>query len=275
MSNAFVETSQVSAGGASRFLSGMMDTVLGSDMEVRKKYNEKVSQAYLDFLKEAAVFHEANQCFGEDLARKASAVRNEIKYSDQAKTSWFGRTWITLRNLVFYHAPNASYETLAKTKNPEEIAYSAFKTNGSDLGLKGNGLGVVLDTWNAIKGVSNLYPEDITPAMVEAFKAQPKGKVDPAVILAARDGVPIVAQADMPKPILSLEDLRAILTVQERAPVVDQTDMPGAVDESAFSCQGLQAILTPTPQAQDLVSINELVASAPMGGPRRNFSAYI
>lgn len=170
-----------------------------SDKEIRESYNAHVSQAYQDFLKEAAEFHANDQCFGDDLGRKAFDMRNTIKEAHQAKTSFIGRVGIWVRNLVTYGAGNATYEGLSKKKNPEELAYSAFKTDGSDLGLSGNGFGDVLNTWNAIKEVSTLYPEDITPEMIAAFKAQPRGNVDPTVILAARTGVVSEEQVQVQK----------------------------------------------------------------------------
>ncbi len=88
--------------------------------------------------------------------------------------------------MVTYGGGNASYESLSKSKNPEELAYAAFKTGGGDLGLENNGFGDKIDVWKAIKGVSTLYPEDVTDAMVDVYKAQTPGKVDVDAILAAR-----------------------------------------------------------------------------------------
>lgn len=156
-----------------------------SDNDVRESYNAKVSEAYQAFVKTAAEFHDNEQCFGHEVAREAFATRNTIKEAHQAETSLIGRVGIWVRNLVMYGAGNANYEGLSRKKNPEEIAYSAFKTDGSDLGLAGNGFGDILKTWNAIKDISTIYPEAITPAMVAVFKAQPAGKIDAVAILAA------------------------------------------------------------------------------------------
>jgi hypothetical protein len=160
-----------------------------SDTDIRDSYNSKISSAYEDFRSEFASFHDKEQCFGEDVARKAYETRNLIKEEHQEQTSWLGRAAIAVRNLVKYGSFNVGYDQLAKTgKNPEEIAYSAFKTGGGDLGLKNNGFGDKLEVWNAIKDSTLLYPEDITPEIVAAYKAQPKGKVDVEAILAARPG---------------------------------------------------------------------------------------
>jgi hypothetical protein len=174
-----------------------------SDKEIRESYNATVSDAYKDFIKTAAAFHDNEQCFGEEVAREAFATRNAIKEAHQAETSWLGQAVILVRNVFMYGAGNATYESLSRKKNPEEIAYAAFKTDGGDLGLNGNGLGDVLDTWKAIKDICTIYPEKITPAMVEAFKSQLPGKVDPALILAAAS--PDVLKSEP----VSLSDLMA------------------------------------------------------------------
>lgn len=217
-----------------------------SDTEVRANYNEAVSNAYREFIKEAAVFHDADQCFGEDLARKANDTRNALKAQHQAETSALGMVVVWARNLFKYAGGSATYEHLAKTKNPEEIAYSAFKTGGGDLGLANNGFGDVLNTWNAIKGVSTLYPEDITPAMVEAFKSQPAGKVDPAVILAARTDAALsndVSSAEPPAQPLTQADVEMILAAR--------------------------------PEGPEVLSKDELMSSLMQQGPSRRFAAYI
>jgi hypothetical protein len=159
------------------------------DLEVRESYNVKISEAYQEFKAKFQEFHDREQCFGEDLAREAYAVRSKIKEAHQEQTSYLGRALIWMRNMVTYGGGNVSYETLSRSKNPEEIAYSAFKTGGGDLGLQNNGFGEKLDVWKAIKDVSTLYPEDITDAMVAAYKVQEPGKVDAGAILAARGGV--------------------------------------------------------------------------------------
>jgi len=229
-----------------------------SDSEVRDDYNAAVSDAYREFIKEAAVFHDAGQCFGEDLARKANDTRNTLKAQHQAKTSTLGMAVVWVRNLFKYAGGSATYEHLAKTKNPEEIAYSAFKTGGGDLGLANNGFGDVLNTWNAIKGVSTLYPEDITPAMVEAFKAQPAGKVDPQVILAARTAV--AADNNVPA-VAASNDVSAEAQVEAKAQPLTDTDV--------------EMILAARPADPEFMSKDELMSSLMQQGSRRRFAAYI
>jgi|GEM_PF-3628926 len=162
-----------------------VSTPARSDKDIRESYNAMVNDAYQEFIKTAAEFHDNGQCFGEDVARNAFATRDAIKKAHQTETSWLGQAAILLRNVFLYRSSNVSYEGLSRKKTPEEIAYSAFKTDGRDLGLNGNGLGDILDTWKAIKDVSTIYPEAITQEMVAAFKSQPVDNVNPAVILAA------------------------------------------------------------------------------------------
>ena len=71
-----------------------------------------------------------------------------------------------------YGGANASYEGLSKNKTPEDIAYSAFKTDGKDLGLEGNGFGEKLEVWKAIRELTTLYPEDVSPAMLAEYQSQ-------------------------------------------------------------------------------------------------------
>ncbi|GAB3071648.1 hypothetical protein GCM10027287_01810 [Bordetella muralis] len=218
-----------------------------SDSDVRASYNAAVSQAYEAFAKEAAVFHDDQQCFGDELARKAFNTRDEIKKAHQAETSWLGQAGIWIRNLLTYGSDNATYEGLSKKKNPEEIAYSAFKTNGRDLGLTGNGFGDILDTWNAIKADSDLYPEDITPAMVTAFKAQPRGQADVAAILAARTAVVVNSEVQAGK----------------------------AVDVQSSDKVDITTIMAARPASADILSKDDLIASMMTHTPRRNLVAYI
>lgn len=218
-----------------------------SDSDVRESYNAAVSKAYEAFAKEAAIYHDNQECFGDDLARKAFDTRDSIKKAHQAETSWLGQAGIWVRNLLMYGSDNATYEGLSKKKNPEEIAYSAFKTNGRDLGLTGNGFGDILDTWSAIKADSDLYPEDVTPAMVAVFKAQPRGQVDVAAILAARTTVA----------------------------ANDKVQAGNAVDILSSDKVEIAAIVAARPASSDIVSKDELMASVVQHTPRRNLVAYI
>lgn len=163
------------------------------DAGVRDSYNDRVTSAYSnDFARKFKEFHDNEQCFGDELAREAFGERTRIKEEHQSQTSVLGRIAIWVRNLWTYGGANASYEGLSKTKTPEEIAYSAFKTDGKDLGLTGNGFGDKLEVWKAIRDVSTLYPEDVTPAMLAEYKSQVSAggagtsiRLDPNAILAA------------------------------------------------------------------------------------------
>jgi hypothetical protein len=144
-----------------------------ANTDVRESYNVQISSAYHDkFKAKFQEFHDKQQCFGEELAREAYQTRSEIKQAHQAETSMLGQMWIWARNRAVYGASNVGYDYLSKNKNPEEIVYSAFKTGGADLGLKSNGFSDTLELWHAIKHTTPVYPEDITPTMVNEYKAQ-------------------------------------------------------------------------------------------------------
>ena len=240
------------------------DVKLTGDDAVRDSYNKQVSAAYQEFIKEAAVFHDAQECFGEDLARKAFETRDTIKKEHQDQTSLTGRITIFFRNIFAYWSSNATYEGLATKKNPEEIAYSAFKTDGSDMGLVGNGFGDVLDTWKAIKTDCDLYPEHITPAMVEAYKAQAPGAVNVAEILAARDRVVTQGTADAV----------AALVARSAGLPYDKADSR-IVDVSEFNEIDAAAIPASNAANPPILSKDELLASLMTHVPRRGLAAYI
>ncbi len=160
--------------------------------EIRASYNAKISSAYENEFKPLfAKFHANEQCFGESIAKQGFEARDKIKAQHQEDTPWYGRAAISVYNYMKYGTfGNVGYEDLEKSgKNPEEIAYSAFKTGGGPMGLANNGFGEILDVWKAIKKDVIIYPEEITPAMVDVYKAQPPGKVDVAAIMAAKEGV--------------------------------------------------------------------------------------
>jgi len=178
-----------------------------SNKEIRASYNVQISAAYeTEFKDKFASFHAQEQCFGEGLAREAFEVRTAIKEKHQEETSTLGRIGIALRNVYKYGALNVGYEQLVKSgKNPEEIAYSAFSTGGGDLGLESNGFADTINVWRAVKDDNpHIYPENITPKMIAAYKAQSKNKnVDVDTVLAAgsnRSSTPDPFEC-MPKPI--------------------------------------------------------------------------
>ena len=91
-------------------------------------------------------------------------------------------------NLLKYRSlSNPSFEYLISTgKNPEELAYSAFKTDGGDLGLENNGFGDTLDVWKILKnnGEVDIYPENIDKETVAYLKTKGSGKITKEVVLA-------------------------------------------------------------------------------------------
>ena len=176
------------------------------NMEVRDEYNEFVNQEYEKFKVKMMVFHQNKQSIGEDLAREASKVRDEIKKMQREKTSepersigiplrniknkflgnlmhsWKKDPYFCLNNpghcLNVFKEPDYDY-FLARGRTPEEIAYHAFKTGGEDLGLKNNGFGDIITIWEAIKSTGNLdiYPEHLNQEDVAWFKARANGKL--------------------------------------------------------------------------------------------------
>ncbi len=181
-----------------------------NNSEIRASYNVKISAAYEgEFKEKFANFHAKEQCFGPDLAREAYETRNAIKEQHQEQTSTVGRAAIAVRNLFKYGTlGNVGYDQLVQNgKNPEEIAYSAFKTGGGDLGLGNNGFGETLEVWEAIKDrAPHFYPENITPEMITAYKAQIANKqIDVDALLAAGEPdqceVNLGATAFLPKKI--------------------------------------------------------------------------
>ena len=59
-------------------------------------------------------------------------------------------------------------------KNPEDFAYSAFKTGGSDLGLTNNNFYKIVDTYKSIAkkidpSNSGIYPETINAEQADKY----------------------------------------------------------------------------------------------------------
>lgn len=161
-----------------------------TDSDVRKSYNEKITQKYeSEFKGTFASFHEKEMCFGDEVARAAFEARHTIKEAHQGETSFFGKVAIGVHNLAKYGSwSNPDYDYfIAQGKTPEEIAYSAFKTDGSDLGLENNGFGEVLKVWQALKSEHNVYPEEISSETVACFKEKAGNSLNKDSVLAYAD----------------------------------------------------------------------------------------
>lgn len=119
------------------------------DQKVRESYNNAVQELYRDKYEAIfAEFSQAQQCVGEQIVRDVISDRAEIKESHQAQTSYLGQAAIYARNVWTYGNTQGAqtYEGLiAKGKHPEYVAFSAFKTDGKDLGLNGNDVGAAID----------------------------------------------------------------------------------------------------------------------------------
>lgn len=143
-----------------------------NNIEIRNSYNEMVTNAYKSYFSpKFKEIHDQDMCFGEDLAREAFEARDYIKSLHQEETSMIGNFVIGVRNLYKYGSwSNPGYDYFAKFKTPEEIAYSAFKTNGSDLGLANNGFGEVYSQWKDLhEDNPELYPEYMVDYPVETL----------------------------------------------------------------------------------------------------------
>ena len=164
-------------------------TPTSGDKDIRKSYNKAITNTYEnEFKGKFAAIHEKDQCFGDQLAREAFKARSTIKEAHQGKTSIIGNIAAGLHNLVNYGSwSNPDYDYFLKQgKTPEEIAYSAFKTGGGDLGLENNGFGEVLQVWSTVKDQDiGLYPENITTSSLACFKEATDGKLDKSGVKAA------------------------------------------------------------------------------------------
>lgn len=163
-----------------------------TDAEVRESYNAAISQKYEEFKSKAAVYHQNEQCFGEELAKEAFDTRHAIKSAHREETSYLAMVAIYARNLYKYgslQGPTRYEDFRQLGKNPEEIGYSAFKTNGADLGLANNGVGELLDIWSVAqsKGEVSVYPESISQQTVDCIKSQAGEKFTKQDVLAAYD----------------------------------------------------------------------------------------
>lgn len=145
-----------------------------NDNQVRESYNKAITNAFInDFAPRFKAFHELSMCFGDDLAREAFETRDRIKSEHQTETSEIGRMAIAMHNLKNYnqlHNPDYEYFRTKSGKNPEDIAYSAFKTGGADMHLTNNGFGPVLDCWKKIRDTHpEIYPEDLLDCRFETL----------------------------------------------------------------------------------------------------------
>ncbi len=130
--------------------------------QIRDEYNETVSASYKNFMEIYKDIHLNHQSIAESVAKEASEARLEIKIQAQANNTPLEKAFLYIRDLC----KSASSLFSSKShKNSEEVAYSAFKTGGGDLGLENNGFGDVLKAWRIINKDTDLvikngiYPE--------------------------------------------------------------------------------------------------------------------
>lgn len=128
--------------------------------QIRESYNRAVDLAKAEAEKIFEEFEANEMCVGEPVAREFTALRDKIKCDHQLESPWYDRAAIQARQIWKYHVKpsanikemftkcfdilcrgdaNPTYDDLvALGKTSEEIAHSAFKTGGGDLGLKNN-----------------------------------------------------------------------------------------------------------------------------------------
>jgi len=138
--------------------------------------NVKIKAVYAqkELKEKFARYHSQQQCFGPELARETYEICTAIKKQYQEQSSGIEWTFSALRNLARSSTLDVGYDQLVKAgKDPEEIAYSALKNLGLDVGLENNGLVNTIEVWRAIKdSAPHVYPENITPEMVAVYKVQ-------------------------------------------------------------------------------------------------------
>jgi hypothetical protein len=226
------------------------------DAEVRDMYNKAVMQEYEKFKAKAAIIHQNKQSIATPLAKEAFETRHHIKLAHREETSYIGGTLIAARNLWKYGSPSGpTYEYLRKQgKTPEEIAYSAFKTDGSDLGLANNGVGEALQIWQVIKSTGNLeiYPEHLSKHDVDWFKSQSKGKLTKESILASYQAYLDKNQKDTGTTPAALPWEIPVTATPITTPIATPTEQPTAIPTAAPTATPTAqptAIPTATPAA--------------------------
>ena len=180
--------------------------IFGDDDEkVRNEYNTGIDNLWKEYEEQVKQIHLEGREIGEELARKVSDKREKRKAEQQDKTSlwgWFGIKGHNFKKYAWdenrlkfwkyyswiYSNPDYDYfKTQGKT--PEEIFYSAFHTDGSDLGLQGNHIGKKVKLWKEIREETKVkekgkpdeiifqhfYPEDMTDEFMECMDSGMSG----------------------------------------------------------------------------------------------------
>lgn len=135
---------------------------------IRQSYNDSITATWNKKFKKVAYHaHAEGREISEEEAREAYSARSDIKKSHQQETPIIEKYSLYTRNLWKYgESTGPKFDDLVKKgKSPEEIFYSAFKTDGGDLGLNSNNFESTLMVTNWLNSAdhssSKLYPEDI------------------------------------------------------------------------------------------------------------------
>ena len=150
-----------------------------SNQQIREMYNQEIIELFSQYKPILQRIHQDKQSINQELIKEISDKRDTIKSKYQEETAWYAKPFIWARQCYKYKLdlndpykitecftdPNPKFEDLIKTKSPEEILYSSFKTSGKDLGLEDNGFDLILKLWEKMSThaeLEHIYPENIT-----------------------------------------------------------------------------------------------------------------
>ncbi len=153
-----------------------------SDGLVRKAYNELITQIFTrEFQDSYKAIHYQGEILPQELIQQAISARSAVKSAMRTLTSYLGMVAIYATNLYNYQSLHGPYTTFEwscesgylcqidsfndKTLS-EDKAYSALKTDGAYLGLKGNEMGEKIKFAKAINDIcqsgKKVYPEGLS-----------------------------------------------------------------------------------------------------------------
>ena len=162
-----------------------------TNKQIRKEYNAARDQKWCETYKQRfKEVHDHGKLIQEPLAREVSVDRDDDKERHQEESSNFFK-WVVrpLRQCVIHPFlktgiiaairriyecatfqginPKYDYFINYEGKTPEQVAYSAFKTDGKDLGLEGNAVGKQVHIWQKL--TPRIYPEYMNEAFTECM----------------------------------------------------------------------------------------------------------
>lgn len=162
-----------------------------SDNDIRETYNYWITKIYeKEFKDKFREYHNKGIEIPQKAIESAIKARNHTKIALQSLTSYFGQAIIYARNLYNYGSIYGPYSSTSICLSDwlcfddhfdenvpllEKYAYKAFKTDGSDLGLKGNDFGLLIeiadDLNKTCKYGYKIYPEGISKEYISCIKS--------------------------------------------------------------------------------------------------------